>query len=407
MDNILRALQNIDLSKPEEEMILITDEPKIPGYLCFPKDNINLSTENSFGQGFDTDRTKARIKSIGECLERLCLDNPDEKDFVVGEYKDNKKFVDPSMFFCYSKEQVKNTKEAKEDIKKENYRWWKVKNLTTEEDCFIPAQMVFISKIFDDEMQIRRERISTGSALGKIKTNHALISGFMESVERDSCISAYLTKRKLKKITNLHEDLEKLVNYLQRYNLEPNIFDVTTDLNIPSVMVITLDNSGIGSAVNIGSRSSISYYDAIKYAIFESIHCRRTSRIIKEIKFPDKFPDKSEITCMDNRFFYWHPLERIPDLEFWLNENSSVDYSELSKKDISFAQALENVKCKKYNIFVADMTIPRMKNGGFEVLKIIIPELHPLYLDERAKSLYSIHHGSIKDNKELKPHPLT
>ncbi len=72
-----------------------------------------------------------------------------------------------------------------------------------------------------------------------------------------------------------------------------------------------------------------------------------------------------------------------------------------------FEKALENVKLKKYNIFVADITLPPIKNKGFEVLKVIVPELHPLYLDERAKALYSVHHGTIKDDKTLKPHPLT
>ena len=58
-------------------------------------------------------------------------------------------------------------------------------------------------------------------------------------------------------------------------------------------------------------------------------------------------------------------------------------------------------------MFVADITLPEIKEKGFEVLKVIIPELHPLYLDERAKALYSVHYGSIKDNPDLKPHPLT
>ena len=59
------------------------------------------------------------------------------------------------------------------------------------------------------------------------------------------------------------------------------------------------------------------------------------------------------------------------------------------------------------NIFIADITIPQIKTNGFEVVKVIIPELHPLYLDEEAKALYSVHHGEIKEDKTLKPHPFT
>jgi hypothetical protein len=60
-----------------------------------------------------------------------------------------------------------------------------------------------------------------------------------------------------------------------------------------------------------------------------------------------------------------------------------------------------------YHVFVADMTLPVIKEKGFEAVKVVIPELHPLYLDERAKALFSVHYGSIPDDKTLKPHPLT
>jgi hypothetical protein len=60
-----------------------------------------------------------------------------------------------------------------------------------------------------------------------------------------------------------------------------------------------------------------------------------------------------------------------------------------------------------FNVFVADITLPEIKEKGFEVLKVVIPELHPLYLDENAKALYSIHYGQIKEDKTLKPHPFT
>ena len=68
---------------------------------------------------------------------------------------------------------------------------------------------------------------------------------------------------------------------------------------------------------------------------------------------------------------------------------------------------LENVSLRNFNILVTDITLPEIKEQGFESLKVIIPELHPLYLDESAKALYSIHHGEIKDDPTLKPHPVT
>ena len=46
---------------------------------------------------------------------------------------------------------------------------------------------------------------------------------------------------------------------------------------------------------------------------------------------------------------------------------------------------------KNYHVYVADITIDELKCVGFEVLKVIIPELHPLYLDERATISYLVY----------------
>lgn len=408
LNDILKSLKGIGLSKPEVEMFPITDEPKIPGYLCFAADETKerFDTEEVLGKGFDTSETKAKLKAVGEFHERLCLHNPEEEKFIFSHYNQDMSLIDPALFFCYSEEQVSGNKGYIERLRKAQYRWWPVTELTSAKDTFIPAQLIFIPNFWRGELPIRRERISTGAALGPAGTAHALINGFMESCERDACISSYLTKREINKIIDLPKDLDEIVSYLQRYQLEPHLFDVTTDLGVPTVLTATIDRSGIGPAVSVGSRSSIRYKDAVKYSILESIQCRRHSRIMRDFEFPE-IPDEEEVNSMSARFYYWHPLERISDLEFWLNSPNTVTYRDLKSKDITFKKALESLQSRGYHIFVADITLPIIRNAGFEVLKVVIPELHPLYLDERAKALYSTHYGSIKNDKTLKPHPIT
>ena len=76
----------------------------------------------------------------------------------------------------------------------------------------------------------------------------------------------------------------------------------------------------------------------------------------------------------------------------------------------TYSKSLQETKSifseRNYHIYVADITIDELTCVGFEVLKVIIPELHPLYLDEHAKSLFSIHGGIISDDITLKPHPF-
>jgi thiazole/oxazole-forming peptide maturase SagD family component len=408
-EETLKILQSINLTKPVEEMVVITDEPKIPGYLCFPSDEAKKvwRTEEVFGQGFHQKRTQAKIRAIGECLERLCLYNPKERG-VVARYGDHNNQCDPALFFCYSEEQTPFQDDARRELRGSVYQWWPVMNVLTGEKELIPAQLVFLSNVFDEEQAIRKERISTGAAFGPQKNGYAIRAGLMEVIERDACIGTYLTRRKLQKIVDLPCDLEELVAYLQRYQLEPHLFDATTDLEVPTITVVTLDHSGIGAAVNVGSRSALTYKAAIRGALLESIHCRRTSRVMKALNVSETaIPEEDEIFSMDQRFYYWHPVERIADLDGWLKNPRTVKYAELTKKKRTIKGILEEMRRRGYHVFVADMTLPVIKEKGFEAVKVVIPELHPLYLDERAKALFSVHYGSIPDDKTLKPHPLT
>ena len=120
-----------------------------------------------------------------------------------------------------------------------------------------------------------------------------------------------------------------------------------------------------------------------------------------------KFPNEDEIFDLDSRFYYWHPIERINDITPWIEKSPEVHYSNLNTRKINLVDVLEKLRIKGYHLFVADISLPEIKPYGFEVLKVLIPELHPLYLDEHAKVLYSIHYGEINNNPRLKPHPLT
>jgi ribosomal protein S12 methylthiotransferase accessory factor len=206
---------------------------------------------------------------------------------------------------------------------------------------------------------------------------------------------------------DLDSELLDLVEYLKRYQLETYILDCTGDLGIPSVIAITLDRSGLGPAVNVGTRASGTYRDAARGALLESIHCRRTMRLTKEVDGRHEIIADDEVTSLDERFYYWYPPDRIDDLAFWVEGKLTVPYSDLASIHVSMDSAIERIRNRGYHLFVADLTLPEMRVQGLETLKVVIPEFHPLYLDERAKSLYSARHGEIADDATLKPHPFT
>ncbi len=409
LERTLKSLRKIKLADKEEEVPFITDEPKIPSFICFPNTRTQsvFSTEKTYGQGFDREVLLARIKSRGEFFERLCLYNPNPQDFKASKFYEDGTFIDPRIFYCYSEEQTPNKVEKLERRKEGIYRWFEAQDIIGNKRVYIPSQLIFLSPIFQDEFALRKEQISTGAAFGPADSEMAFKSGLLEVIERDACISSYLKKVRMKRVANLPDHIESLKKYIERYNLQAHIFDVTTDLAVPSIMAITIDSTGVGNAVNVGSKSALSYSEAIIGALMESVQCRRSSRIFGRIMFNQKPISEDEIISLEDRFVYWSPKQKIADLSYLLDSAEEVVYADIPKKKISLDDVVNSMTSRGYNLFVADITLPEIRNAGFQTLKVVIPELHPLYLDERAKSLYSVHHGEIKDDKTLKPHPIT
>ena len=175
-------------------------------------------------------------------------------------------------------------------------------------------------------------------------------------------------------------------------------------------MTITLDRTGIGPAVNIGLRSGFTIEDAIFGSMLESIQCRRTTRIIKSTKYAGRKIRSDELSTINNRYFYWYDLERISDLNFWLSSDDYIergDLNDVPTQHRNFEYLKTLMRERGYNLLSSDITWPEIKKAGFLVYKVVVPELHPLYLNEAMKCLFSVHGGKIKEDTSLKPHPFT
>ncbi len=345
------------------------------------------------------------MKSIGEFLERLALYNPVKKKFIKNKYLEDSD-IDLSIFLHYSNEQMVLQKDLYNKLKTSTYFWSKAKDYLNKREILIPAQLVYLSKIFKDETQIIPEQITTGAAFGN-NFKQVFENGLLEAVERDAFMISYLTKRKINRITDFPKKISDLLNYLNRYYLDIFIFDITTDLNIPTFMSITIDKSSIGPAVSIGTKSGFKIENVIYGAILESVQARRQTRLSKYMsgdKF--KFPKDKEIDSMLKRCFYWYPTKMIKYLDFWLKSNKVITFNKIPEYISSLDNGIKQLKDKNYHIFYVDISLNEIKKAGFTAGKVIIPELQPLYLAEESKMLYSVHGGNIKPDRDLKPQPF-
>jgi ribosomal protein S12 methylthiotransferase accessory factor len=279
------ALAATGLFGPEQTVPAFTDEPKIPAFLCYPSARaatVCEVTQGVNGSGFHPDPERARLQAGAECLERLSLMNPPEDELVRGRPADIPGSIDPLVFRAHSHTQFSNFVEFERQVAGCSFRWWPATAVGTDEQVLLPAQLVFLSSIVSDEVLVRREQITTGAALGPIGTDIAFASGLLEAVERDAAMAAYLKRTSPPRIAHLAPKLQDTVDYFRRYHLEPHFLDVTTDLGIPSVVAVTVDRTGLGPAINIGTAADLTYEDAILSALYESIQTRNPRAALSE-----------------------------------------------------------------------------------------------------------------------------
>jgi ribosomal protein S12 methylthiotransferase accessory factor len=286
------------------------------------------------------------------------------------------------------------------------FLWSSATDCMTKEKVLIPAQLVYASNMFRHETQLAAESITTGAALGS-DSEYVFENGLLEVVERDSFIIAYLTKRKLKRIVQVPTSIRDLIGYLKRYYLDVFIYDITTDLHIPSFMTIIVDKRGFGPAISVGLKAGFDIEKAVFGSILEAVQPRRQFRYNKEMegdKF--RFPKASDIISPSTRYFYWYQTKMIGHLDFWLKSKNTIKFGQMPKYASSLKDGLKRLRALKYHIFYADVTLDEIRKAGFVVGKVLIPELHPVYLSEYAKVLYSVHVGNIEPIRGLEPHPF-
>ncbi len=403
MNRKLRSLLEIGLTGRPQEVIHFTDEPKYSYFLTLPTSELKDELPKDIsGQGLSDSSNEALLKSIGECIERICTFKPFYKPNLHSKYCEGHNFIDPSTFIHFSKGQLESNQDFVKEIQNQEYNWTESLDFRTGKKVLLPSQIVFLNA--HNELQIT-EGITTGVAL-RDSLESALLYATLEVIERDSFMTSYLKKEPLKKIKPNIKKLSEIVQYLNRYELFPTLFDATSDIGVPVVLCVTLDYSGLSSAVNVGAKAHIDPFLAAKGAILESIQSRRLTRLAYLNKKEKTF-SKNHINDLEDRYYYWHPIERIDDLKFWLDQDEEKGFSEFERIKFSGKEIFRRILSKGYHIYVSDLSWPILKEKGFSVVRSTIPEMHPLYLDERFKALYSVHAGEIKNDLMLKPHPFT
>ncbi|MEK7472966.1 MAG: YcaO-like family protein [Patescibacteria group bacterium] len=405
------------------------DEPKFWYYSAdlndlFLKNDGRHFHSKSSGASLHSQK-EALLKSLCESTERYCnFFFKKESTFTTKSINHmNCNFIDPRSISAFSKNQLKKDEFKKFRIDNNSvFRWTDCISLLVDKQYLIPSQFIYLSYPYLKNEPSIYSAISTGVA-GGANISAAIVRGICEVVERDSFMIFYLNKITPSKINLRNIDnpeIRKLQLILDRYKFEVVVLDITTDIKIPTIASIIINRSGIGKAVSVGLKCDFDIIKAISGSIEEALHTRSWLRSsFEDEPMKVNIQDLQKSSDIKLRGFLWYGTEAIKNINFWI-ENANIkdiNYSSnLMKSGEKLKTLIEIFKNKKYDLYYKDITIEKFKKLNYHIVKVIIPKMQPIYLNEKypllgGDRLYSIPEKlGFKRKLELNlnkfPHPF-
>lgn len=376
------------------------DEPKMFHYtarMCDSSIFSSVKNTENFPGGASFNEEKALMKTLGEAIERYCLGIYQEKKLIETSYKDLKEnILNPKNVVCFSRQQLKNKKFGIFRFDENTiFKWVMGYSISKNKKVLIPAQLVYVPYRFKNEPLLRFP-ISTGAACGT-SLSAAIYRGICEVVERDAFIINYLNSlpREMIDTTDTkNESIKMILKIYKFYNIDVSVFDITTDIPIPTFLAVLIDRSGIGPAVTLGLKTSLNPEDAFLGSIEEAQPIRfwmrdllKTNPNVEDIR-----KRRHHIKTFEERGLLWASKSMIRHLNFLLKNEKRKKIEDF--KNMASNNSIKDLKTvlkifqdKKMQILFVDITTRDIEQIGFKVVKVIIPEMQPFYFEEDFKYL--------------------
>lgn len=250
--------------------------------------------------------------------------------------------------------------------------WDTARDLTTGDEVYCPA--VFLYMPFRADEKLISEQISTGFAV-HTDPKRALLSAAYEVVERDAFMISWMHQLPLRKF-KLEGELGALVKGVVPDHLKVHLLDMTTDLGIPSVVGVMLGEQDFGKFIVVCAASRATFHEACRKTVVELCQSVPYYRNLLE-KEPEKTDFTDVRTFKDHSIFYI----RNPDLWHvfapWLDVPATLapPVEEAVSIDEQLQRLVAAFRKQGYPLLAKDKTTPDLANAGFQLARVVAPDL--------------------------------
>jgi ribosomal protein S12 methylthiotransferase accessory factor len=336
------------------------------------------------GAGFDF--KTALVTAICEAIERYCSANYCERIVTVATPEElDGPHIDFSDLNYYTHQRSLNPDWEYTDFDSTKPRGWlKGKNLSTNADVWIPAELVYLTYRSLTDYERFSQGFSTGLACGP-DWETAALTGLMEVLERDASMSTWLLQKPLNFSHPFAQKiLEKRKGLLENQHWKIHIGFDQTDHMLPCATAVMEATSGKGfiissaASVNAERAAEKSLREVLKSYFGAVAQWRGTT--FKQISLAEEIG-----SLTDHRSFYTdQPNDNCIGFLFPEKHKKFPDLVEM-KPDVScVARYLSNFGINSYAV---DITLPEIRKLNLRVVRVLAPGVQPLWAGEKNRVL--------------------
>lgn len=370
------------------------------------KDSFNPElTQSLFGGGKGNNFSKILISTLGEMFERIIGSfayYEDKDSFIFGSYNTLKKqynLMNPESIKIFADEQILNNEVYYEKFTVDNnIRWVKGKKWISEEEVWVPAQLVYLFFPFDKKGEAKVGYSTSGGLSLHDNEFLALYHGITECIERDQINLRWYNKipperinyEKIKDFSTFGKNIlseskktEKEISS-QYHNMDMHEFPVVTsisyDLNLDKFSFCAGGGSGDNLAESV--ESSFKEYGQSELnlkSLFYNPNWYSSRSMIDLFDF-----DEEEFDINNIRLFYeivpYYGLRSTRNLLNWyINDGDEYTDRKIRVRASRGEKEFKNI-LKNYDIdpIIFDFTPKDFKY--IKLMKSYIPELTQAFL---------------------------
>jgi len=333
------------------------------------------------GAGFSPE--SAMMACLGEAVERYCCRFVDRNALTLAGYRDlRSQAVDPASWSLFSPAQYAQPHFPFTPLHQDTQlRWTQARDLVSDESRLVPACFVYMPYEPSAPEPLIAPAISTGLSCAS-SYEEALLRGLYEVIERDALAITWLKRVPTWELVDMPAEIAGI---FEQGPIKYHIYDITSDVNIPVYLVLSVGDSEAGSIVSVGVACNADPLKALSKAFLENAQGRLAlPHLRKKHAGWTPQPDFANVKTFEDHALV---LTCRPDLLQQINflgakgrrsfEETLLDRLDCTDRPLNFC--IEQLDRLGLQPFAKELTTEDIRGIGLSVVRAMIPGMQPLH----------------------------